>query len=86
MNPSDWSDIMYSKNLFEVTFFIGFDNEEIKFFSEKNETEVEAAKNALQIWFEDDEDATLENLLYILEGLEMHAAAEAVRNELNSTM
>lgn len=42
------------------------------------------ARNVLQLWFEDDEDATMENLLYILEGLEMTAAAEAVRSVLNS--
>lgn len=63
---------------------LGFKDDEIKFFEENNETDAEMAKNVLQLWFEDDEDATLENLLYILEGLEMTSAAEAVRNELNS--
>lgn len=64
--------------------FVGFKEDEVKFFEENNESDSEMAKNVLQLWFEDDEDATLENLLYILEGLEMTAAAEAVRNELNS--
>lgn len=63
---------------------LGFKDDEIKFFEENNEVHTEMARNMLQLWFEDDEDATLENLLYILEGLEMTSAAEAVRNELYS--
>lgn len=66
--------------------FLGYKPDEIEFFKNENSTEFDQARNLLQIWFEDDEDATLDNLLYILEGLEMHDAAEAVRNELNSTM
>lgn len=72
------------KNINLKICFEGFKDHEISFFEENNETDVEMAINVLQLWFEDDEDATLENLLYILEGLEMTSAAEAVRNELNS--
>ncbi|KAG5873225.1 hypothetical protein JTB14_005678, partial [Gonioctena quinquepunctata] len=63
-----------------------FKQDEIDFFRNENPTPEEQAKNLLQLWFEDDEDATLENLVYILEGLEMYEAAEAVKNEINSAM
>lgn len=63
--------------------FLGYKPDEIDFFKNENPTEFEQAKNLLHLWFEDDEDATLDNLLYILEGLEMHEAAEAVRSEIN---
>ncbi|EFA08780.1 THO complex subunit 1 [Tribolium castaneum] len=63
---------------------LGFKTDEIQFFSMENEKEVDQARNMLQLWFDDDEDATLDNFLYILEGLEMEEAAEIVRNEINS--
>ena len=63
---------------------LGFKTDEIQFFTQENAKEVDQAKNMLQLWFDDDEDATLDNFLYILEGLEMEAAAELVRNEINS--
>lgn len=62
---------------------LGFKKDEIDFFEKENPTPVEQARNLLQLWFEDDEDATLDNLAYTLEGLEMHEAAEAVKNEIN---
>lgn len=37
----------------------------------------------LQIWFDDDVDASLENLGYILEGLDMIAAADGVKRILD---
>lgn len=64
--------------------FLGFKQDEIDFFTNENPTPVERAKNLLQIWFEDDEDASMDNLLYILEGLGMIDAAEAVRNEISN--
>lgn len=63
---------------------LGFKQDEVQFFIDNNENEVERAKNVIHLWFEDDEDATLENFLYILEGLGLNEAAEAVRAELNS--
>lgn len=33
----------------------------------------------LKLWFDDDEDASVENLLYIMEGLKMTEACEALR-------
>lgn len=63
---------------------LGFKSDEIEFFITGNPREVDQAKTMLQLWFDEDEDATLDNFLYILEGLEMEAAAELVRNEINS--
>lgn len=63
---------------------LGFKQDEVQFFIDNNENEVERAKNMIHLWFEDDEDATLENFVYILEGLGLNEAAEAVRAELNS--
>lgn len=93
----DWEKlaIKLGKSKFKQTFcpilllyhlFSGYKPDEIEFFKNANATEFDQARNLLHIWFEDDEDATLDNLLYILEGLEMHEAAEAVRNEINNTM
>nr|CAI5846650.1 unnamed protein product [Callosobruchus analis] len=65
---------------------LGYKQDEIDFFRNENPTPVDQARNLLQIWFEDDEDATLDNLLYILEGLEMQQAAEAVRGEIQNMM
>ena len=36
----------------------------------------------LQIWFDDDVDSSLDNLAYIMEGLEMIAAADAIKRIL----
>ncbi|CAH1983731.1 unnamed protein product [Acanthoscelides obtectus] len=65
---------------------LGYKQDEIDFFRNENPTPVEQARNLLQIWFEDDEDATLDNLLYILEGLDMQQAAEAVKGEIQNMM
>lgn len=61
---------------------LGFKPDEIEFFQIQNATEVERARNMLHLWFEDDDDSTLENFCYILEGLEMSDAAETVRNAI----
>ena len=34
----------------------------------------------LQLWFDDDEDASVENLLYIMEGLKMAEACEILKS------
>lgn len=67
-----------------MVLILDFKQDEIEFFAVENPTLVERAKNILQLWFEDDEDASLDNLLYILEGLEMLDAAEVVRNEISN--
>ncbi|RZB94441.1 efThoc1, Dak1 and/or Death domain containing protein [Asbolus verrucosus] len=63
---------------------LGFKPDEIQYFTQENTKEIDQAKNMLQLWFDDDEDATLDNFVYILEGLEMEEAAELVKNEINS--
>ncbi|KAK9886779.1 hypothetical protein WA026_018432 [Henosepilachna vigintioctopunctata] len=62
---------------------LGFKPDEIEFFEQENPNDVDKAKNMLGLWFEDDEDATIENFLYILEGLEMNHAAESIKSEFN---
>lgn len=73
---------MYFKTF--CSHIVGYQPDEIKFFEDENPTLFDQAKNVLQLWFEDDMDATLDNLAYILEGLGMDEAAEAVKAELNS--
>jgi THO complex subunit 1 len=58
---------------------IGYSTDEILFFETENPTVDEQCRTMLQIWFEDDMDASLDNLAYILEGLEMIVASEAVK-------
>lgn len=61
---------------------LGYKQDEIEFFMKENSTDVECAKNMLHLWFEDDDDSTLENFCYILEGLDMIDAAEVVRTAI----
>lgn len=49
------------------------------FFQNEQNTDVERALNMLQIWAEDDEDASPDNLSYTLEGLGLMEAADALR-------
>ncbi|CAG9767192.1 unnamed protein product [Ceutorhynchus assimilis] len=65
---------------------LGYKPDELEWFRNEHPLRFDQAKHMMQVWFEDDEDANLDNLLYILEGLEMNKAAEVVRNELNSVM
>jgi THO complex subunit 1 len=58
---------------------LGYGPDELLFFETENPTVVEQCRTMLQIWFEDDLDASLDNLAYILEGLELLAASEAVK-------
>ncbi|XP_066246596.1 THO complex subunit 1 [Euwallacea similis] len=64
---------------------LGYQADEIEWFKNENPKRFEQAKHMMNLWFEDDEDANLDNLLYILEGLDMTEAADAVRNELLAT-
>lgn len=59
---------------------LGYKADEIQFFETENATDATRAKNMLQLWFDDDEDASVENLLYIMEGLKMTEACEALKN------
>ncbi|KAJ0178472.1 hypothetical protein K1T71_006295 [Dendrolimus kikuchii] len=59
---------------------LGYKPDEIQFFESENATDSARAKNMLQLWFDDDEDASVENLLYIMEGLKMQEACDALKN------
>jgi THO complex subunit 1 len=51
----------------------------VEFFENEQKTEVEQTLNMLQIWAEDDEDASPENLSYTLEGLGLLEAADTLK-------
>ncbi|XP_026486855.1 THO complex subunit 1 [Vanessa tameamea] len=59
---------------------LGYKPDEIQFFETENATDIARAKNMLQLWFDDDEDASVENLLYIMEGLEMTEACDTLKS------
>ncbi|KAK5644414.1 hypothetical protein RI129_005714 [Pyrocoelia pectoralis] len=65
---------------------LGYAPDEIKFFEDENPNDMERAKNVLQLWFEDDDDASMENLAYMLEGLQMLNAADIVKAEISNTV
>jgi THO complex subunit 1 len=52
---------------------------QVDFFQNEQNTDVERALNMLQIWAEDDEDASPDNLSYTLEGLGLFEAADALK-------
>nr|CAG4647752.1 EOG090X0324 [Moina brachiata] len=57
---------------------LGCEDDQIEFYESHHELPEEQAKKMLQIWLESDEDATPENLLYILEGLGMMEVASDI--------
>ncbi|XP_011315035.1 THO complex subunit 1 [Fopius arisanus] len=57
---------------------LGYNSGEIEFFQGKP-TRYEQCKTMLQIWSEADEDASVENLAYILEGLEFDKAVAVLK-------
>ncbi|XP_031828862.1 THO complex 1-like protein Hpr1 isoform X2 [Nomia melanderi] len=58
---------------------LGYTNEEIIFFQSKS-TPYEQCKNMLEIWAEEDVDASMENLAYILEGLKFTEALGVLKS------
>ncbi|KAJ2944186.1 hypothetical protein O0L34_g18164 [Tuta absoluta] len=58
---------------------LGYKPDEIQYFETENASDTLRAKNMLQLWCDDDEDASVENLLYILEGLKMADACEVLK-------
>lgn len=60
---------------------LGYKQDEIEYFETENPTDAARARYMLQLWFDDDEDASVENLLYIMEGLELHPACEALKGK-----
>lgn len=69
-----------SKNWKKLATKLGYGSDEIQYFESENPTSVDQCRHLLQVWFEDDMDASLDQLAYILEGLDMLTAAEAVKN------
>ncbi|XP_063981121.1 THO complex subunit 1 [Diachasmimorpha longicaudata] len=57
---------------------LGYNSREIEFFQGKP-TQYEQCKTMLQIWVEADEDASAENLAYILEGLNFEKAVAVLK-------
>ncbi|KAH8251806.1 hypothetical protein KR038_008819, partial [Drosophila bunnanda] len=58
---------------------IGFTNDELLFFQMEHPVANVACIKMLTNWISDDDDATLDNWAYMLEGLEMNKAADAVK-------
>ncbi|XP_053681306.1 THO complex subunit 1 [Anopheles nili] len=58
---------------------LGYSADEIQYFESENATVADQCCHLLTLWFDDDMDASLDNLAYILEGLEMMSAADAVK-------
>ncbi|XP_044003387.1 THO complex subunit 1 isoform X2 [Aphidius gifuensis] len=58
---------------------LGYARDEIKFFESKP-TQYDQCQSMLKIWSEADDDASIENLLYILEGLDLTEAAALLQS------
>ncbi|XP_026827931.1 THO complex subunit 1 isoform X4 [Ooceraea biroi] len=58
---------------------LGYTTDEIAFFQSKS-TPFEQCKSMLEIWAEEDEDASVENLAYILEGLKYTEALTVLKS------
>uniref|UniRef100_A0A182T6C0 Death domain-containing protein n=1 Tax=Anopheles maculatus TaxID=74869 RepID=A0A182T6C0_9DIPT len=58
---------------------LGYGADEIQYFESEHATVADQCCHLLTLWFDDDMDASLDNLAYILEGLEMIAAADSVK-------
>lgn len=60
---------------------LGISDDHVKYYESENPTMTLQARNMLQVWFEDDPDATLENLCYFLEGLELSEVSDLIKKE-----
>lgn len=58
---------------------LGYKPDEAEFFESENENMASQCKAMLSNWFDDDDDASLDNLAYILEGLELVSASEFIK-------
>ncbi|XP_040176067.1 THO complex subunit 1 [Anopheles arabiensis] len=58
---------------------LGYSADEIQYFESEHATVADQCCHLLTLWFDDDMDASLDNLAYILEGLDMIPAADAVK-------
>lgn len=61
---------------------LGFSADLLKYFTDSHPTVPDQCRAMLQIWFDEDVDATLDNLAYILDGLDMISAADAIKRIL----
>lgn len=61
---------------------LGLNNDEVLYIETENPSVVDQCKQMLQIWFDDDEDASLDNLAYVLEGLELVSASDLAKRFL----
>nr|CAD7197069.1 unnamed protein product [Timema douglasi] len=68
----------------KVAYKLGYRLDEITFFETGRSTDEERCRFLLQIWAEDDEDASPEGLCYTLEGLELMEAAQVLKEPLAS--
>lgn len=75
--PNDCKTFNYSFRLFQ-----GYTPDLLQFFADSNTNLTEQCRTMLDHWFNDDDDASLDNLSYILEGLDMIAAADAIKRFL----
>lgn len=61
----------------------GYKPDEIQHFAQSKSTSAEQCRMMLDIWYQDEgEDASLENLCYTIEGLELTAAADCIKRIL----
>lgn len=58
---------------------LGYRPDEILYYESSSEKEPQQAQSMLSHWFEDDEDASVDNLIYILEGLGLLDAAATLQ-------
>lgn len=74
------------ENWKKLAIKLGHNSRDIDFFERENISVVLQARNMLQVWFEDDPDASLENLCYILEGLGFNEVSDLIKNEYITSM
>lgn len=77
----------YRAEGFKLIFFLlitGNTADEILFFETEHSTVAEQCRRMLKLYFDDDMDANLDNLAYIMEGLDMIAATEATKKFISS--
>lgn len=58
---------------------LGYIPHDIACFERENPNPEERCRAMLTFWFQDDEDASLENLLYYLEGMKINKAVEEIK-------
>ncbi|XP_058462952.1 THO complex subunit 1 [Malaya genurostris] len=63
---------------------LGYGSDEIQYCESENATVTDQCRHLLQVWFEDDMDASLDQLAYILEGLDLLVAADAVKQMISA--